>query len=200
MAIILILVIVISIFFVFGFKMFKKYWKLKKYSKNFNKVKGICTKNEKYYYQGVGVMDEDRGMRSNPYIEYTVLNRKYEIASKISYGGIAAFILKKRKFTVFYNPQNPYDAVLKNEISFYFQMFSFCIFIILILLYLLLNIVFNNTYKNYQYSVYCTIENKEFKMTNKVIAKTDKEALNRFAKEGITKNTCKNMRLERSIE
>lgn len=148
--------------------------------------------DNRFYYRRFSVHNDNNGVRSRPYIVYTVKNRQYEISSKIVYGGIAAFFMKGRKFKVFYNPHNPYDAVLKNEINFYFQCGSFCIFILLSFFFLFMNLLYDGIHQEYQYTVFCTINGTEYEMTEKVIANSEKKALEKL---GITNQICENVRL-----
>ncbi len=113
--------ILFSLFFLFVYlrvlygisRVLRKYIQVKRYVKNFNKTTGVCIDDHRV----VGL--SKRGAESQPSIVYTVENQQYEILSKVIYGGIAGFMMKGRKFKVLYNPKNPQDAVLKNELATY---------------------------------------------------------------------------------
>lgn len=175
----------------------RRYLKLKKYSHDFKMTTGICVDDNRFYDPRVGVLDESRGIRSRPYVVYQVENREYGILSKVVYGGVAAFLVKGKKFKVLYNPDDPNDAILKNGLNFFFCFFLFTAVFFVVCLYLFTPIVYDSTREDYKYSVFCTFSDSEYKMSNQVIAKSDKEALQKFQNQGISALTCKNLRLEK---
>lgn len=117
-------------FFFFSFcYVLRRYIKVKKYVKNFKTVMGICTND----YRTVGLFEGRNGARSHPCIVYTVNSRQYEILSKVTYEGVVAFMITGKKFKVLYNPDDPKDAILANELTSCILFCFICIIFISVL-------------------------------------------------------------------
>lgn len=106
---------------------FKIYLKEKSIYKNYKKTIGICVDWDKYVKFENGAISYDLtearnsnaiGVYRQPIVVYKVDGREYQITGKVGHGP-SIFRLKGRRFKVRYNPENPYDAILSDDTSFF---------------------------------------------------------------------------------
>ena len=174
-------IIVISImtivFLIVSIFIFMKFSNIKKKSKGYKKVKGKCVDYGKAF-KSMSVGDVGQWWKY-PIVVYEVDNRLYQITSNVAYGlGVP---LKNRKFTVFYNPNNPKDAILADQHRWFLFIFvGFFVGVLCMLYFLINNLILDNTLKYYEYKVTCNVSGYVYTETGGIEAKSKDEALNLF--------------------
>lgn len=189
------LVIIIIFFGIIVYILYSliKFFKEIRRTKKYIKTEGICKSSEKFIVRKKG---NNSFLAERPIISYTVDNREYTIKSEVFYSAI----WRKgsgTKYTVYYNPANPEDAILENKRYFYLT--AFCIgllaFIGLIMSFRSLFAIYE-----YKYNVYykCKTDLGETKYNTSTWAKNEKEAIeNTQSEETVKSLNCTCMKTEK---
>ena len=169
--------IMIIVFLIVSIFIFMKFSNIKKKYKGYKKVKGKCVDYNKVF-KSMSVGDV-REWWKYPIVVYEVDNKLYQITSNVAYS--LGFPLKNRKFTVFYNPNNPKDAILAdNHRLVLFIFVGFFIGVLFMLYFLINNVILDNALKYYEYKVTCNVSGHVYTETGGVDAKSEEEALELF--------------------
>lgn len=172
-AIVAMLVMIIT-FLIVSIFLFIEFYKTKNKTKGYKKVRGKCVDYNKVFQKKI-IGDVGQYWKY-PIVVYEVDNKPYQITSRTSYG--LGTPLKNKKFTVFYNPNNPNDAILANQHRLLFFIFvGFSIGILCMLYFLINDIILDNTTKYYKYRVTCNVNGYVYNETRETEAKSKDDAL-----------------------
>ena len=120
----------------------------------------------------------------HPIVKYEVGGREYEVTSNVSY---ASKLSKTKKFTILYNPDNPYEAVMTNHRNLLLVMIIMFTVGILLCLYILVNVgILKNDgmsfHKNKFFTYKVTCQGRDYTY-RAVDAKSSKESLKKLSED-----------------
>ncbi len=173
-AIIAMLIMIISflLFFIF---IFIKFYKIKNKSNGYKKIRGKCVDYNKVFMKN-SISDVGE-WRKYPIVIYEVDNRQYQVTGQTAYG--LGTPLKNIKFTVFYNPNDPNDAILADQHRwFLIILIGLLLGIVCILYFLINNLILGNNMKIYTYQIKCNYKGYVYDEIEETEAKSRDEALN----------------------